>query len=298
MGGFMFSGSYVALVTPFINQGKEVDIEKIKELVEFHIENGTSGIIPCGTTGESATLNYEEHEAVIEETVKAAKSRVKVVAGTGSNSTAEAIRLTQFAEKAGCDGVLLVSPYYNKPTQKGLLLHFREVANSVKIPVILYNIFSRTSVNIESETVLKIVTACKNVVAVKEASGSLDQMSRVRELCPNIDLLSGDDALTLPLIAIGGTGVISVVANIAPKDTAQMVQAALDGDFEKARKLHFKLLPLVKAMFIETSPIPVKTAMEMLGMCSGDLRLPMCSMEEANLKKLQKALTDYGLLKK
>ncbi len=291
----MFSGSYVALVTPFKNGA--VDTEKLKELVDFHIAHGTSGIVPTGTTGESATLSYEEHEHVIEVVVKAARKKVKVVAGTGANSTSEAVMLTKFAEKAGCDGVLLVSPYYNKPTQKGLYLHFKAVADSIKIPVILYNIQGRTAVNIEPVTVAKIAADCKNVVAVKEASGSLDQMSQIKALCPKMTLLSGDDALTLPVLAIGGTGVISVVANIVPKDVADLISTFQAGNIQKARELHYRLMPLIKAMFIETSPIPVKTAMGMMKMCSGDLRLPMCELEESNRMKLERTLRDYGLLK-
>lgn len=291
----MFQGSYVAIVTPFKNG--QVDKDKFKELIEFQIANGTVGIIPCGTTGESATLSYEEHEELIELAVKTAKKRVKIIAGTGSNNTAEAIHLTKFAEKSGSDGALLVSPYYNKPTQKGLYLHFKAVADSVKIPLILYNIQSRTGVNIEPATIKKIATDCKNVVAVKEASGSLDQMSQIKALCPNIDLLSGDDALTLPLLSIGGVGVISVVANIVPKDVADMVSAYLSGNTQKAKELHYKLQPLTKAMFIETNPIPIKTAMGILGMCGPELRLPMCAIEEANKSKVDKALKDYGLLK-
>jgi 4-hydroxy-tetrahydrodipicolinate synthase len=291
----MFSGSYVALVTPFKNGG--VDKETLKDLIEFQIANGTAGIVPCGTTGESATLSYEEHEEVIRITVATARKRVKVVAGTGSNSTAEAIHLTQYAERAGCDGVLLVSPYYNKPTQKGLHLHFAAVANAVKIPVILYNIQSRTAVNIEPATIARIARDCKNVVAVKEASGSLDQMAQIHALSPDLDILSGDDALTLPVLSIGGTGVISVAANIVPKDVAELVSSYAAGDLAKARELHYRLLPLIKALFVETNPIPVKTAMGMLGMCSADLRLPMCEMDETNKKKVAKALKDYGLIK-
>ncbi|HBU69535.1 MAG TPA: 4-hydroxy-tetrahydrodipicolinate synthase [Elusimicrobia bacterium] len=290
----MFSGSIVALVTPFKNN--KIDADKLRELVEFHVENGTSGIVPCGTTGESATLSYEEHEEVISLTVKFAAKRVKVIAGTGSNNTAEAIMLTQFAEKAGCDGALLIAPYYNKPTQKGLYMHFSEVAKSVKIPIILYNIQSRTAVNMEPETIAKIAKDHKNVVAVKEASGSLDQMSQVKALAPEIDLLSGDDALTLPVLSIGGSGVISVVANIVPKDTSDMVAAWLSGDHKKALKLHYKLLPLVKAMFVETNPIPVKTAMSLMGLCGAELRLPLTQIEDANKLKLEKAMRNYGLI--
>jgi len=273
-----------------------VDLDKLNELVEFHVANGTAGIVPCGTTGESATLSHEEHEMVIETVVRAAKKRVKVMAGTGSNNTAEAIELTRYAEEIGCDGALLIAPYYNKPTQKGLYLHFKAVADAVKIPIVIYNIQSRTAVNILPETLARIVCECNNVVAVKEASGSLEQMAMVHALCPRIDVLSGDDALTLPLLSIGGTGVISVVANIVPHDVAGMISAFKAGDLTKARELHYKLLPLVKAMFIETNPIPVKTAMAMKGMCAGELRLPMCAMEDANREKLVKAMKEYGLL--
>jgi 4-hydroxy-tetrahydrodipicolinate synthase len=291
----MFSGSYVAIVTPFKNN--EVDYEKIKELVKFHIENKTDGIVPCGTTGESSTLSHEEHESVIETVVKSANKKIKVIAGTGSNNTAEALRLTQFAKKVGADACLLISPYYNKPTQKGMYQHFKKIADAVDIPIMLYNIQSRTGVNIEPETIAKLTKDCKNIVAVKEASGSLDQMSKIKFLSPEIELLSGDDSLTLPLLSIGGVGVVSVVGNIVPKDVSEMVWSYLKGDIKKAQELHYKLFPLVKAMFIETNPIPIKTAMGLLGMCSPELRLPMSEMEPANVEKLKKALKDYGLLK-
>jgi len=292
----MFEGSYVALVTPFKNGA--VDFDKLKEIIEFQIENGTAGIVPCGTTGESATLSMEEHEAVIEATVKAVNKRVKVMAGTGANCTDEAIELTKFAQKVGCDAALLVSPYYNKPTQKGLFLHYKAIAESTDIPLVLYNIIGRTAVNIEVETTKKIVKQCKTVVGVKEASGSLEQMALTKLACPNIDLFSGDDALTLPVLSIGGVGVISVVANIVPKAVYELVKHFREGRFAQAKELHYKLLPLIKAMFIETNPIPVKTAMAMLGMCSDEFRLPMCSMEDANKAKLEVALKNYGLLKK
>jgi len=291
----MFSGSYVAIVTPFKNN--EVDYEKIKELVKFHIENKTDGIVPCGTTGESSTLSHEEHESVIETVIKSANKKIKVIAGTGSNNTAEALRLTQFAKKVGADACLLISPYYNKPTQKGMYQHFKKIADAVDIPIMLYNIQSRTGVNIEPETIAKLTKDCKNIVAVKEASGSLDQMSKIKFLSPEIELLSGDDSLTLPLLSIGGVGVVSVVGNIVPKDVSEMVWSYLKGDIKKAQELHYKLFPLVKAMFIETNPIPIKTAMGLLGMCSPELRLPMSEMEPANVEKLKKALKDYGLLK-
>lgn len=291
----MFKGSITAIVTPF-KSGK-VDEKKLRGLIDFQIKNGSSGIVPCGTTGESATLNFDEHEKVIEITIDQVKKRVPVIAGTGSNSTEEAIMLTKQAASAGADASLQVSPYYNRPTQKGLYEHFKAIAQSVKIPIILYNIAGRTGVNIEPETIAKLAQDCKNIVAVKEASGSLDQMSRIKQLCPkDFDLISGDDGLTLPVLSIGGTGIISVVANIVPKDVADLVSAFEKGDLKKARELHYKLLPLIKAVFLETNPIPVKTAMGLLGMCEPDLRLPMCAMSESNLEKLKKALKDYGLL--
>jgi 4-hydroxy-tetrahydrodipicolinate synthase len=291
----MFKGSIVAIVTPFKN-GK-VDEGKLRELVDFQIKNGASGIVPCGSTGESATLTFEEHEQVIEIVIKQAKKRVPVIAGTGSNSTQEAIMLTQAAAKSGADASLQVSPYYNRPTQKGLYTHFKAIADSTGIPIILYNIAARTGVNIEPETIAKLASDCKNIIAVKEASGNLDQMSRIKQLCPkNFGLISGDDSLTLPILAIGGRGVISVVANIAPMDVAVMVDEFEKGNIEKARQIHYKLLPLIRAMFIETNPIPVKTAMGLLGICAPDLRLPMCEMAPENIEKLKKALKEYGLL--
>ena len=297
----MFRGSMVAIVTPFsASSGKRlvVDEKKLRELIDFQIKNGSSGIVPCGTTGESATLSFEEHDRVIEITIEQVKKRVPVIAGTGSNSTEEAIMLTKHAAKKGADASLQVSPYYNRPTQKGLYEHFKAIADSVEIPIILYNIASRTGVNIEPETLAKLAHDCKNIVGVKEASGNLDQMSRIKALCPkSFDLISGDDSLTLPVLSIGGTGIISVVANIVPRDVADLVNEFEKGNIKKAKDLHFKLLPLIKAVFIETNPIPVKTAMGLLGMCAPDLRLPMCSISADNLEKLKKALKDYGLLK-
>jgi 4-hydroxy-tetrahydrodipicolinate synthase len=292
----MFRGSIVAIVTPFKN-GK-VDEQKLRDLIEFQIKNGTSGIVPCGTTGESATLSFEEHDRVIEITIEQAKKRAPVIAGTGSNSTEEAIMLTKHAAKAGADASLQVSPYYNRPTQKGLYEHFKAIAGSVKIPIILYNIASRTGVNIEPETIARLARDCKNIIGVKEASGNLDQMSRIKALCePNFDLISGDDSLTLPILGIGGTGIISVVANIVPGDVANLVSEFEKGNIKKAQQIHYKLLPLIRAVFLETNPIPVKTAMGLLRMCEPDLRLPMCAMSPENLEKLKAALKDYGLLK-
>jgi len=302
----MFRGSIVAIVTPFSAKGGSasggknlvVDEKKLRDLIEFHIKNGTSGVVPCGTTGESATLSFEEHDRVIEITIEQVKKRIPVIAGTGSNSTQEAIMLTKHAAKAGADASLQVSPYYNRPTQKGLYEHFRAISEAVDIPIILYNIASRTGVNIGPETIARLAHDCKNIIGVKEASGNLDQMSRIKALCgENFDLISGDDSLTLPILSIGGTGVISVVANIVPEAVGRLVAEFEKGNIKKARQIHYELLPLIKAMFIETNPIPVKTAMGLLGMCEPDLRLPMCPMSPENLEKLKKALQEYGLLK-
>lgn len=291
-----FKGSIVALVTPF--KGGLVDEKKLVELVDWQIKNGTDAISPCGTTGESPTLSFEEHERVIEIVISAAKKRVPVIAGTGSNSTQEASMMTVKAQEDGADASLQVSPYYNRPTQEGLFLHFKAVAESVKIPIVLYNIAGRTACNIEPETIARLARACPNIVGVKEASGSLDQMSRIRALCPkDFVLLSGDDSLTLPVLSIGGKGVISVAANIVPKDIKALCDSFAKGDIKEAQNLHFKLLPLIKALFIETNPIPLKTAMGILGLCEPDLRLPMCVMSENNLQILKEALKNYGLIK-
>lgn len=296
----MFKGSMTAIVTPFSAKGGKklvVDEKILKELIEFQVKNGTSGIVPCGTTGESPTLSMAEHERVIEITIEVVNKRLPVIAGTGANSTEEAIILTRHAARAGADASLQVSPYYNRPTQKGLYEHFKTIADSVDIPIILYNIASRTGVNIEPETIAKLAKDCKNIVGVKEASGNLDQMSRIKLLCgENFALISGDDSLTLPLLAIGGCGIISVVSNIVPKDVANLVNEFEKGNIKKAREWHYKLLPLIKAVFLETNPIPIKTAMGLLRMCEPDLRLPLCPMSQENLEKLKKALKEYGLL--
>jgi 4-hydroxy-tetrahydrodipicolinate synthase len=291
----MFSGVYTALITPFKNG--EVDFDALGKLIENQYKAGINGIVPCGTTGEAPTLSHEEHEQVIEFCVKQAKGKMKILAGTGSNSTAEAIRFTQFAQKVGCDGALIVAPYYNKPTQKGLYLHFKEVADTVDIPIVLYNIMSRASVNIEPATIAKLCADCKNVVGVKEASGFLSQMSAVKALIPNINLLSGDDALTLPILSIGGIGVISVLSNILPLETLSLVRAFEKGNIEEAKKIHYKFLPLINALFIETNPIPIKTAASLLGICSPEVRLPMCGMGEANKVQVERVLRDFKLLK-
>jgi 4-hydroxy-tetrahydrodipicolinate synthase len=291
-----FQGSFVALVTPFRN-GK-VDEAKLRELVELHVANGTDGLIPCGTTGESPSLNHDEHRGVVEIVIEAARGRIRVVAGTGSNSTAEAIDLTKHAERAGAAGALVVNPYYNKPTQEGLYRHFRAVAESVAIPVLVYNIQSRTAVNVETDTMARLARDVRNIVGVKEASGSLDQMSQVIAACgPDFSVLSGDDNITLPLLAIGGSGVVSVIANIVPRETADLVHAALDGDWKRARDLHYRLFPLARAAFLETNPIPIKEAMAMAGMIEPEFRLPMCRMSDANREKLRAILKSYSLVK-
>jgi 4-hydroxy-tetrahydrodipicolinate synthase len=291
-----FQGSFVAMVTPFRN-GK-VDEAKLRELVEFHITHGTDGLIPCGTTGESPTLSHDEHHRVVELVIEAARGRIRVVAGTGSYSTSDAIEMTKHAERVGAAGALVVNPYYNKPTQEGLYRHFRAVAESVAIPILVYNIQGRTAINVETDTMARLARDVKNIVGVKEASGSLDQMSQVIAACgPDFSVLSGDDNITLPLLAIGGCGVVSVIANIVPRETADLVHAALDGDWKRARDLHFRLFPLARAAFLETNPIPIKEAMAMAGMLEPEFRLPMCRMSDANREKLRAILKPYGLIK-
>jgi 4-hydroxy-tetrahydrodipicolinate synthase len=290
----MFKGSMVALVTPF-KDGK-VDRQSLEALVEFHISNGTHGIVPCGTTGESATLSHQEHDEVIKAVVKAVRKRVPVIAGTGSNSTDEAVRLTREAEKSGADGALMISPYYNRPTQEGIFQHYKKVASEVGIPVIVYNIPGRTGSKIEPETLARL-SAVKNVAGVKEATGSVDQAIDVIRLCgENLAVYSGEDTLTFSLMALGGKGVISTVANIAPKEMSQLTEACLKGEWEKGRALQFKLIPLIHAVFLETNPIPIKTALSLMGKCTGELRLPLTPMSEGNLKKLQQQMAQFGLL--
>lgn len=291
-----FQGSLVAMVTPF-RSGK-IDEAKVRELVEFHVRNGTDALVPCGTTGESPTLTHDEHKRLVELIVETAAGRVPIVAGTGSNSTAEAIDLTKHAERAGAAAALVVNPYYNRPTQEGLYRHFRAVAEASALPIFVYNIQGRTAVNVETDTMARLARDCKNVIGVKEASGSLDQMTQVILACgPDFIVLSGDDNLTLPLMAVGGKGVISVIANIVPRETAEMTHAALDGDWKRARELHYKLFPLARAAFIETNPIPIKEAMAMAGMIEPEFRLPMCRMGQANRERLRGILEIYGLVK-
>ena len=291
-----FKGSVCAVVTPFTEHG--VDESKLESLINFQLTNGTSGIVPCGTTGESPTLSHEEHDRVIEITVDTVKNRVPVIAGTGSNSTSEAVRLTRHAQDAGADAALVVTPYYNRPTQRGLYLHFKAVADSVKIPIILYNIEGRCARNIETLTIKKLVKECKNIIGVKEASGNLAQAQAVKKECgKKFTLLSGDDALTIPMIKLGGMGVISVLANIMPKEVAEVVNLMLKGKVAEAEARQAKLLPIIKAIFIETNPIPVKTACGLMGLCSPRLRLPMSDMEPENLAKFKIVLKQYKLIK-
>jgi 4-hydroxy-tetrahydrodipicolinate synthase len=290
----MFKGSIVAIVTPFKN-GK-IDEDAFRQLIEFQIENGTSAIVPCGTTGESATLSMEEHNRVIDICIKAVNRRVPVIAGTGGNSTKEAIELTAHAKRAGADATLQVTPYYNKPTQQGLYEHFRAIAKAVSLPQVLYNVPGRTSVNMLPETVARLAEL-KEIVAIKEASGDLAQMAEIMRLAgDNITLLSGDDNITLPVLSIGGKGVISVVANIAPKETAEIVSAWENGEINKAQSLFVNMTLLCQAMFYETNPIPVKTALAMMGKCTDEMNLPLTSMSETNLNRLKDVLRQYRLI--
>lgn len=290
----MFSGSIVALVTPFKNG--EIDEEVYRELIEMQIENGTNAIVPCGTTGESATLSMKEHDRMIDIAVEAVKGRVPVIAGTGGNSTSEAIELTAHAKKAGVDATLQVTPYYNKPTQEGLYRHFKAIAEAVPLPQVLYNVPGRTSVNMLPETVARLAELAE-VVAVKEASGNLVQMAEIVRLAGDkITLLAGDDNVTLPVLAIGGKGVISVIANIVPRDAADIIKAWEQGDVEKAKTLYYRLLPLCLAMFYETNPAPVKTALALMGKIREDLRLPLAPMSAANVERLKAVLNNYNLL--
>ncbi|HIP84742.1 MAG TPA: 4-hydroxy-tetrahydrodipicolinate synthase [Methanothermococcus okinawensis] len=287
-------GVFPAIVTPFKNNC--VDYQGLKRNIDFLIENNVSGVVTVGTTGESPTLSYEEHIKIIEKTVEFVDGRVEVIAGTGSNSTREAIELSLSARDVGADALLLVAPYYNRPTQEGLKRHFIKIAESVDLPIVLYNIPSRTGVDIAPETVKFLYEECSNIVAIKEANPNLSRVSEIISSC-DIDVLSGNDELTLPIMALGGKGVISVLSNILPREFVDMVNYALEGNFFKAREIHYKLYNLMKLMTLETNPIPLKTAMNMLGMPAGELRLPLCEMSQENREKLKKALEDMGLLK-
>lgn len=291
----MLKGAMTALVTPM--SGGEVDYNRLAANVAYQIESGIDGLVPVGTTGESPTLSHDEHDKVIEVVVEAAAGRVPVIAGTGSNATAEALRLTKNAKAVGADASLQVNPYYNKPTQEGLYRHFMTVAEAVDIPIVLYNIPGRCGVAMTPQTIARLA-AHPNIVAVKEATGSLDMASEIAQLCDpeKFTILSGDDALTLPLASIGGKGVISVLSNLMPARIKALADAALAGDMAEARKLHLELFPLFKGMFIETNPIPIKTAMHLVGMDTGELRLPMCAMSDTNRAALEALLAEQGIL--
>ena len=290
----MFSGAIVAIVTPFKN-GK-VDEKGLDDLIEFQINNGIKGIVPCGTTGESATLTHEEHKLVVELTVKKVDKRVPVIAGTGSNSTKEAIEFTQHASEAGADGALIITPYYNKPTQEGLYQHFKNIAQNVDIPIVLYNVPSRTGVNMLPETVARL-SGFDNITAIKEASGSMQQVTDIIRFCgDSITLISGEDYLTYPILAVGGKGVISVASNIAPGEMSRMCDAFFEGETKEAYSLYYKLIPLCHAMFYETNPAPVKTALGLMGKISDELRLPLCPMSVKNIERLKVVLKDFGLI--
>lgn len=292
----IFTGSGVAIVTPFKESG-EVDYERFRELIEYQIANKTDCIVVCGTTGESSTLTHEEHLDCIKFCTEVVNKRIPVVAGTGSNCTETAIYLSQEAEKYGVDGLLIVTPYYNKATQKGLISHYTEIANSVSLPIIMYNVPSRTGTNIAPETAVYLAKNVENIVAIKEASGNISQVAKLMQLADGcLDLYSGNDDQVVPLLALGGIGVISVSANIIPEDTHEMVASFLAGDVKKSREIQLKALPLCNALFCEVNPIPVKKAVSLLGFCGGTLRRPLTEMEPQNVEILVKAMKDYGIL--
>lgn len=289
-----FDGVFTAIVTPF--KDGRVDFDAFSGLIERQKKADLAGIVPCGTTGESPTLSHKEHEEVISKAVESSGGRLKVIAGTGSNSTEEAISLTRHAEKIGADAVLLVNPYYNKPTQEGLYQHFSAIADNTALECVLYNIPGRTAVNCLPETIARL-NEKKNVNAIKEATGDMNQASEIRELClDKISILSGDDSLTLPLISIGGRGVISVLSNLVPEKMKELVDAALSGDFSKAQDLHRELFPLMRSMFLETNPIPIKAALSLVGLITNELRLPMTEITPGNLSSLREVLKEEGLL--
>ncbi len=297
MDGFNVRGSVIAMITPFKNNGKEVDYESFKKLIDYQIENGTDAILVCGTTGESPTLTYEEHESVIKFAVDYVNGRVPVIAGTGANSLHEAIELTGFAKEVGADAALVVVPYYNKPNQEGIYRHYKTLAKEVDIPIIVYNIPGRTCREIEVSTLARLREECPNIVGSKESVGNMDRISEIKQtLGEDFIVLSGDDSLTLPMMSLGADGVISVANHILPKEVKAMVSAALEGDFKTARELHYKLFPLFKAMFMDTNPIPVKTAAWMLGLIEEkSFRLPLCEMSPEKEEKLREVLRSYGL---
>jgi 4-hydroxy-tetrahydrodipicolinate synthase len=289
----MFHGAFSALITPF--RDGAVDESALRDLVEWQIQSGIDGLVPCGSTGESATLTHAEHEQVIKLVVDQARRRVPVIAGTGSNSTAEAIRLTKFAREIQADGALLISPYYNKPTQEGIYKHYKMIGASVDLPLIVYNIPGRTGSNILPETFARMCEI-KQVVGIKEASGSIDQCSDILKLCgERLTMLSGDDSFTLPLMAIGAKGVISVITNVMPREMHELAAAALAGDFNRARSIHFRMLPLMRALFTETNPIPVKQACAFMGKCSNEMRMPLLPMSAGPADKLRSVMKELRL---
>ena len=291
----IFTGAGVAIITPMTETGA-VNYPKLEEILEYQIANGTDAIIICGTTGESSTLSHEEHLEAIRFTAEKVAGRIPVIAGTGSNCTETAIYLSQEAEKYGVDGVLLVTPYYNKATQKGPIAHFTKIANSIKIPVILYNIQSRTGVNIAPETMAYLAKNVENIVGVKEASGNISQIAKIAELCgESFDIYSGNDDQVVPLLSLGGKGVISVLSNIAPRETHDIVAKFMDGDVKGSRELQLRALPLIEKLFCEVNPIPVKAAMNMLGWEVGPLRMPLSEMEEEHQKELKAAMDAFGV---
>jgi 4-hydroxy-tetrahydrodipicolinate synthase len=290
----MFTGALSAIVTPF--RDGAVDEVALRDLIEWQIGAGVQGIVPCGSTGESATLSHAEHEQVIKIAIEQTRKRVPVVAGTGSNSTAEAIRLTAAAREMGADGALLISPYYNKPTQEGIYKHYKMIAQSVDLPLVIYNIPGRTGSNIMPETMARLCEV-RNIVGVKEASGSMDQISDIRRLCgERLTILSGDDSATLPLMALGASGVIAVITNIMPGEMRAMVSAALEGNYARAREIHYKMLPLMRALFIETNPIPIKHAMSLLKKCSPEVRMPLTPMSAPAAERLKGVMKEMKLL--
>lgn len=290
----MFEGVYTALITPFKNDA--IDYDALERIIEAQVAGGVDGVVPVGTTGESPTVSFEEHKDYIKRVVALVKKRIKVIAGTGSNSTKEAVYLSKAAEDYGVDGVLLVNPYYNKPPQRGLVAHFAGVASSISIPCVLYNIPGRTGINFLPESIKELLEKSPNIVAIKEASGDIAQMMRVIELCGDrLTLLSGDDNLLLPVLAIGGKGVVSVISNVLPADIKRVVTLFNEGKIEESRKAFYRLLPLCRAMFYETNPVPVKAAMEMLGYCGGEIRLPLVRISDDYRNKLRQELVKYGV---
>ncbi len=292
-----FSGSYVAIVTPWTKDLSGIDYGALRSLIDWQVEAGTTGILPAGTTGESPTLSHKEHRELVEQTVKLVAGRCKVMAGACSNSTGESIALARDAKAAGADSILVITPYYNRPTPEGQYRHFAAIADACDLPAMIYNIPGRTGTNTSPETITRVFRACPHMRGVKEASGSVDQSSQIlAQSGMGMDVLSGDDSLALPVMAVGGKGVVSVIANILPKETAELCRLALAGDFARARDLHHKLLPIMKACFVETNPAPVKTALQMMGKCFGGMRLPMVDVKPESGKVLEEAMRKVGCL--